>query len=201
MGRQPWLTKTLNTGNPLERLDGYRIAFLGKPVQVVARSLALLGADLAQIGPGADVPLNPELISKFDALWVCDDPPGALDVEAVIDFLRTWDGERKPIILVGDSVGRWLRAAPPRGLLVTGPEDVRELATQSGQRWVDAPVVADGHIVTARSSDESGYTIECALELFLIHQRTGETAPPEPGARPSGKPAGAAPPGIPESGS
>lgn len=183
----------------MERLDGFRLAYLGSPSLDVLRTFKMLGAECERVGPGTSIPLDASLLDRFDALWASDEPPGRFDEADVIDFLRKWDGERKPLVAVGDSVRRWLRAAAPRHLLVTGPGDVRELVEQAGQRFIDKPAVRDANVVSARSAYEAAFAVECAVELFDEFRRSGECAPREAGSKPLGGPTagpGAAHPGL-----
>jgi protease I len=92
----------------------------------------------------------------FDALLI----PGGVSPDAlranreVQRFTKECDAAKKPIFAISHGVQVLISAQVVRGRTLTGAPSIADDIRNAGGLYRDQPVVADGHVVTGRSSQD-----------------------------------------------
>ena len=92
----------------------------------------------------------------FDALLI----PGGYSPDhlrtdpAVVSLVRTFDQQGKPVAAICHGPQLLIEAGVVKGRTLTSYRSVRTDLENAGARWVDRPVVTDGHLITSRKPDD-----------------------------------------------
>ena len=90
---------------------------------------------------------------EFDALvipggWA---PDRLRRLPAVLELVRAFDRERKPIAMICHAGWVPISARILKGRTVTGVSAIRDDLENAGARFVDLSVVVDGHLISSRT--------------------------------------------------
>jgi protease I len=133
---------------------------------------------------GAKIPvdggLNEVHPASFGALLI---PGGQLSVERlrqnllVLEFVRSFDRNAKPIAAIGHGVLVLASAGVLRTRRLTAWPGIKDDVMHAGAEWVDEPYVVDGHLLTGRGTrDLNTFTKRLADHVAHIYSTNLVTA-------------------------
>lgn len=119
---------------------------------------------------------NPE---EYDALLIpggAHSPDQLRAEEAVLEFVRAFDRDGKPIAVICH--GPWLLVSTgiARGRHLTSYHTIKDDLINAGAQWEDQAPITDGNLVTARNPDDIPQFNAAMLELFGLAQRSARKA-------------------------
>ena len=74
--------------------------------------------------------------------------------EVVLSLVREFHRGRKPIGMICHGPWIAISAGICRGVTMTSTPGIRDDVVNAGAKWLDQPVVVDGHIVSSRRPDD-----------------------------------------------
>jgi len=104
-----------------------------------------------------DVALSKAKVGDYDALVL---PGGVINPdqlrinEDALDFVRSFDAEKKPIAAICHAPWLLAQTGIAKGRDVTSWPSVRTDLENAGGRWHDKEVVVDGNLITSRKPDD-----------------------------------------------
>jgi protease I len=136
-------------------------------------TLASLGGDpvTGKKGHGpveADAAIADMRADDFDALVI----PGGYAPDKlrrddhVLDLVRTFDRDGKPIAFISPAGGVPISAGILKGRRATSVSAIRDDMVNAGVDWVDEETVVDGNLITARVPGDLGPWMRAVLEAI-----------------------------------
>ena len=115
-----------------------------------------------------DTTVDQVAASSFDALVIPGGyaPDKLRRSQAVLDLVRAFDQERKPIAFICHAGWVPISAKIIKGRRATSVAAIRDDMVNAGADWVDRATVVDGHLISARTPADLGPWMKALLQAL-----------------------------------
>ncbi len=117
-----------------------------------------------------DATLSTALGADYDALVI---PGGQRSLDKLKltahtkRFISSFLNAQKPVATFGDALHLIVFTDNIKDRAVAGPVTLKDVATQAGGQWQDAPVYADGPLLTGRADEETRRDMVAAMIVLF----------------------------------
>lgn len=126
-----------------------------------------------------DAPLSAALAADY-ALMVIPGGQRSLDklnlTAHTKRFISGFMNAGKPVAVMDDAIRLLILTDNMRGRTVSGPASLHDLILQAGGQWSDAPVCADGNLLTGEADSQRGPSYLAAMIDHFTSQSMTEQA-------------------------